>query len=297
MKTTMLWTTALLLTVPLPAFAQAAPPAQAVTIRYKFTPGQTQRYQMTMTMQGLVRTGQSGAGVPVNTSMRMIYRQTVQSVRPSDGAATLVGQIEETHLLSQGKEMQTSDAQKAQMSHTFTTQMLPTGKMLSADLSGLGPSNLPGLDMSKGLFSNVSFLPDGPVKVGDTWRGAGMASIAGMQMGYVATLTGLTQKNGATLASIAQRQTGRVNTTLRRGLPSPMTMVGRVSGTGTQVFDTTTGMPQSTEGTTSTALTMTFSKTGGKAPAAGTPRQMRVQMTATFSMQRLPDAPPLPAAQ
>lgn len=299
MKTAYFLAVTALLALPLAAPAQvavptipAAPAPQAVALRYKFVPGQMHRYQMTMTMKGLMLTGQSGAGLPLNSSMRLIFQQTVKEVRASDGAATLVAQIEEVHSLMNGQETALPEAQQAKMKQPYTIVMLPTGKMLSADIPSLNASALPGMDMSKGLFSGSAFLPDGPVKIGDTWNGVAASPMVGMQMTSVSTLAGLEQKNGASLATITQTQKGTIYTTMSKGLPVTMKMLGTVTGIGTQVFDATAGAIQSATGTTNTLMTMTFGKSASGTSPAGLPQQMKMEMKAEVSMQRLDDVPP-----
>lgn len=268
----------------LPA-SPSAPAAAPVTLRYKFAVGQVHRYEYDMDMNTLMQTGQTGAGIPIDMAMHMIMRQTVKSVQAADGAATVETQIESAHMLHSGQEMPLPEDMQAKMKQPFTLVMLPTGKMLSMTMPGMAA---PGMDFSKSMFSGTALLPDGPVKVGDNWKG--LVDALGAQTLFTATLTGVDQKNGAALATIQQTQTGTFDQPMTEG---GMTLHGQVIGKTTQIFDTTAGAIQSATGTDDTDMTMTFPKAaaGGTAPS-GMPSAMKMQMQRKYTMTRLSDTPP-----
>ena len=304
-------TTAFFAVCPLTLHAQAAPPvqvgpivpptapaAQAVTLRYKFAVGQVHRYQYNMDMNMLMETGQTGAGIPMNMTMQMTMRQTVKSIRPADGAATLVSQIETMHMLNNGQETPLPEAQQEKMKQPGTLVMLPTGKIISFTAPELGGAGMPGMDFSKGMFSSTAFLPEGPVKPGDTWSGDLQAAMAGMKMAFTSTLASVDQKDGATLANIHNKQTGTIDTTMTKGVPVPMKMQGQIAGEGTQLFDTTAGALQSATGTANTDMTMTFGPAADGTTPPGMPQGMKMQMQMKYTMERLSDtaaatAPPV----
>ena len=213
MNTKLLMTASALLALCPALHAQTAPvpPAAAtasapITLRYKFVPGQVRRYAYTMNMDMHMLTGQSGAAVPMNMTMNMVMRQRVKSVRAADGAATLVTVLEGMHMLQNGKEVALPAAAKAKMTKPTTLVMLPNGKMLSMDAPGMSGLSAPGMDFGKSMFNGTGFLPDGPVKSGDTWNGAVDSAMAGVQAAYTATLTGLSAgPSGATLATIEKQ--------------------------------------------------------------------------------------------
>ena len=305
MKTQTLLALALLSATPAAALAQttpaptapvalpaATPAAQAVTLRYKFAPGQIHRYKLNMDMDGQMFMGQAGTAMPLKTSMHMVMKQTVKDVRASDGAATLAYQIEDSHVFTNGKEITMPAAQQAQMKKPYTIVMLPTGKMLSMDMPALAGSAMPGMDLTKGMFNSTAFMPEAPVKVGDTWKGTAASPAVGTDMTFTSTLTSVDQKNGATLATIGQTQSGLLNMTMSKGMPMTMKMVGKITGSGTQIFDADAGAIASTTGTSDTDMTMTFEKpaTGDLPP--GVPQGMKMQMKTTVTMQLLADAAP-----
>ena len=278
--------------VPVLPAAPAAPASAPVTLRYKFAVGQTHRYEYGMDMNMNMQTGQNGGAIPMDMTLHMIMRQTVKSVRPSDGAATLSTQIESMHLLRGGQEMPMPAEMQAKMKQPFTQVMLPTGKILSMAMPGMAGMGAPGMDFSKNMFSSTALLPDGPVKVGDNWKGMVDAAGAGAQTAFTATLTGVDQKDGATLATIQQTQTGSIDKTMTQGMPAAMTMQGQITGAATQIFDTTAGAVQSATGTAGTDMTMTFAKAADGTTPPGMPSAMKMQMQMKYTMTRLPDNPP-----
>ncbi len=265
-----------------------APAAQAVPLHYKWVVGQVRRYKMTMTMTGTIPTGTSGTRIPMNMAMQMVMRQTVKSVQSGDGAATLVSQIESTRMAMNGKEMPMTAAQQAPMKKPMTTEMLPSGKIVSLQMPGLGAAVMPGMDIGKSLMGSTLAFPDGPVKVGDTWNGALGAGMMGMQMGMTSTLMGLETRNGAQVATIGQKITGDLSGMVNKAMPAGMGMSGKISGTGTLVFDTTAGalVSQSLQN----AIDMTITASPG-APA-GVPPSMNIKMQQSTVMERLPDTAP-----
>jgi len=275
---------------PMPATATppAAPAAQSVPLRYKWAVGQSRRYKMTMTMTGTIPTGTSGTRIPMNMAMQMVMRQTVKSIQSGDGAATIVSQIESTRMAMNGKEMPMTAAQQAPMKKPITKEMLPSGKIVSLQMPGLGATVMPGMDIGKSMMGSTLAFPDGLVKVGDTWNGALGAGMMGMQMGMASTLTGLETRNGAQIATIGQKISGDLSGMANRAMPAGMGMTGKISGTGSMVFDTTAGalVSQSLQN----AIDMTIIAKPG-APA-GVPPTMNVQMQQTMLMERLPDAAP-----
>lgn len=275
--------------------------ASAVTLRYKFTPGQTRRYKMAMTMNMTMLTGQSGAGVPMNMTMTMTTKQTVKSVRASDGAATVVAQVEDIETNAGGKEVALPAAQQAQMKKPFTTVMLPTGKVLSFQMPGftnIPTTGMPGMDLSKGLMSSSVAFPDAPVKVGNSWPGTiGSGIMAGMQMLMMSTLTGVETKGGAQLATVNQKITGKINMTLSKPMPMAFKMAGTVTGSGTQVFDTSAGAIVSQNMVNNTDMTMTFHPAAGQTAPPGMPKTMKMTMQQKTDLTLLDDSSPATLVQ
>ncbi len=279
-----------------PAFSQAvptAPPpaatpaAPAVTLRYKFAVGQVHFYTYKMEMNMLMDTGQTGAGVPISMTTQTTMRQTVKSIRPSDGAATITTQILSVRSLRNGQEVPMSEDQQEKAKQSFTQVMLPSGKILSTEAPALS-----GMDLSKGasgsLGSTVA-LPQGPTKIGDTWNTTGTIPGMGVDLDSKSTLASLDQKNGATVASIQTQQNGTINKPAAAGLP--MTMQGPVTGNISQVFDMSAGVLKSMTGTCSADLLMTAEKSADGTALPGVPSAMKMQMQMKYTMELLTGPP------
>ena len=277
---------------PTPPVVITTPAAQAVTLRYKFALGQVRRYKMTMTMTGAMLTGQSGAGVPMNTVIEMTMRQTVKDIRPSDGAATIEQQIESMQTSMNGKDVPSSPQQGAILKNPSTSVMLPTGKVVSIQMPAMAANALPGMDFSKALSSaNVAF-PDLPVKVGDVWNGAVTAGMAGMKMLTTSTLAGVDTSNSGQIATINQKIDGDINMNVSKGMPITMKIAGKMTGDGTQIFDVAAGEIAKQTMTMDINFLMQFTPPAGQTVPAGMPGAMKMAMKETVTMERLSDTAP-----
>lgn len=273
----------------LPAAVPSASSANAVALRFKFVPGETRRYKTNMTMTGTMLTGQSGAGIPMNTVMDMIMRQTVKSVRPTDGAATISTQIESMQMSMNGKPIAMPAAQAAKMNVPTTAVMLPSGKVLEVESPALPAGGLPGMDFSSAMKTSVAF-PDLPVKAGDHWNGT--LNLGGMKMLYAATLAGIETVSGKDMATINQTLSGNINMAVTKNMPAAMNMTGKITGGGSQVFDTTAGALASQKMEMNMDFLMMFTPPAGEARPAGMPSAMKMMMKQIITMERIDDAAP-----
>ncbi len=295
-----LWAAAALAALsPMAAQAQApAPAAGAVTLRYKFAPGQVHRYKLTTNVAGTMMTGQSGAGFPLNSATQIVMKQTVKDVRASDGAATIATEVESMRFAMNGQEQPIPEAQQAAMKKPITQLMLPTGKVLSVDLPNSPGTSLPGMDFSKTFSSMSVAFPDGPLKTGEDWKSVISApGMKGTDLNYDSTLTSLTGDGDAARASIDQKIAGTLGMTLSQGMPMGMKMAGTVNGTGTMIFNTAQGAVESLTNNSSIDMTMTFKAKPGEAVPPGMPAGMKMKMQQKTTLERLPDvAPAVPTA-
>ena len=293
---------ALLALAPSVAHAQAAAPAAPapVTLRLKFTPGQTLYYSLVSDTNGTVMMGQSGTEMPINVHTKMLMHQTVKSVRASDGAATMDVGIDAMSLGMNGKPMPMPGQKLNQMKTLGTVLMLPTGKTLSftpsADLGAAAPA-MPGMDMSHmSPMSGLGQFPEAPVKSGDTWKSAVAMGMMGAQVAAGFTLTGVDMTGGKTIAIITQTTSGTFDTSAAGAaapatpMPAGMTMTGTVSGTGTLRFDVDAG---AVVGQTSRAdITMTMTPPGANAPV-----DMKMNVHSTLARASAPGPATNPAVQ
>ena len=299
---------ALLLACPLTASAQnvgpgdilTAPPmtttpaAQTVTLRLKFTPGQTLYYAMTTDTDSAIPTGPSGASVPLKNHMVILMHQTVKDVRASDGAATINSGIDSMTLSMNGQTFPMPQEQVAKMKALGTTLVLPTGKVLSFTPNPALGASLPGMDMSKtNAFGSMGQLPDAPVKVGDTWKSAVTAALAGAQIASGFTLTSIDSTGGKTVAVITQTTDGTFNAAAKTApaAPAGMNVQGNMKGTGTLRFDVGAGSMESL----TSQMDMTMSM-GPKDAATGKQMQIPMKITVTMNRAQVPTGAPAAAA-
>lgn len=285
---------------PLAASAQApaptAPAAGAVTLRYKFTPGQVHRYKMTNNVTGTVLTGQSGAGIPLNMASQIILKQTVKDIRATDGAATLVTEIESLRYAMNGQEQTVPDAQQANMKKPISLLVLPTGKLVStlpADSPGL---SMPAMDFSKAFVSFITVLPEVPVKAGDNWKSTLVApGMMGMNLKFASTLTSLTGEGDAARANIDQQIDGVLQNAPGQTMPIGIKVAGVVTGTGTVVFNVAAGLLENMTSISNINIDGTINPKSGQAIPPGMPAGMKIQVRQKTTMELLPDVATAPA--
>ena len=301
MKNYSLVAAALLAIFPAVAHAQAAPAAPApVTLRLKFTPGQTLYYSMVSDTNGTVLMGQSAAGMPIQVHTKMLMHQTVKSVRASDGAATMDVGIDSMSLGMNGRAFPMPADKLSQMKTLGTMLILPTGKTLSftpsAALGAVAPP-MPGMDMSHmSPMSSLGQFPDAPVKSGDTWKSAVAMGMMGAQVAAEFTLTGVDTTGGKTVAIITQTTSGTFDTSATAAdgaaapMPGGMAMTGTVSGTGTLRFDVDAGTIVGQTSRASITMTMT-------PPGANGPVDMKMNVRSTLARAAAPIPTTNPAVQ
>ena len=267
-----------------------------MTLRLKFTPGQTLYYSMVTDTNGTVLTGQSGAGMPIQIHMQMLMHQTVKSVRASDGAATLDVGID---TMSMGMNGQAMPPEKlAPMKAIGTMVILPTGKTVSftpsAGLSTAGP--MPGMDLTHmNSMGSLGRFPDAPVKAGDTWKSAVAMGMMGTNVAAEFTLLSLDTADGKTIAIIRQTTNGTFDTTAPAAgtaapMPAGMAMNGNVSGTGTLRFDVDAGAVVGQASRVNVTMAMT-------PPGTTAPMNMQMKVSSTLRRASAPAAAANPAVQ
>ena len=214
-------------------------PTKSVILRYKYVPGQTRRYKLHTSMDTVLLPALPGAQPALNMTIDMVIRQTVQKVRASDGAATSIGQIEEFHVFSNGRETALPYPSSAQMKRPYTTVSLPSGKVLSVQLSA-PPPGLTDLYPGKKISGPTVTFPSHPVKIGDSWVGTAAAD-TGTTVLLTNTLTGFDTTNGVLHAIIQQKTIGAIKRSMSPGTSEPAGLTGTVTGEGTLVFDVISG--------------------------------------------------------
>ncbi len=293
--------TVLLAALPLAASVQttAAPTAPPVTLRYKWTPGEVRRYQMTMdnnmamTMNGQA-TNVPHAMPPIAQHMVMAYNTTVESVNPADGSATLTEHITQLTATLNGRHLTGLDAAANAYKGGFTVVMSPTGKMLSVQMPPAVNGHLPpGMDFSKLGNMIPTTLPPIPVQVGDTWQGyadlsrlfSHMPGLPTLQMTVFSSLAGIS-KDAHPIADIHQTYQGTLGGALPAGTAGKSNMAGQLHGDTLVKFDVDNGSVASQDGT----FAMNARVSLPHVPGFSASKTMQMHMQMTTHLERLPGA-------
>ncbi len=304
MQSRTLWLAAALLTAAPAVIAQAPPavpvaPAPSYTLRYKFTPGQTLAYKLTMDASGTITGGPGGQSIPLQQHMTMTFHQTVSDVRATDGVATVVTKFDTMDATLNGQPLTNINAQTGPLKDGITATISPTGKTLSVKANGADAANPPmGMDFSKlGTFQGTAQLPDAAVSIGDNWKGTmDLTSALGSQMSGVqaalsSTLNGVNTTDGKTIAGIGQTTTATINSP--GGDAAPMKSEGSMTGTGTLKFDMDGGSVISQVNAAKLDMTLTPKAAAGAAPSG--PLHLNFQINSDLERTDAAAAPAAPA--
>lgn len=294
MKTSsFLWAAALLATtvpaLPVRADTPALAPdanAQTVTLRYKFTPGQSRAYHFTMDSDGAL-TRPQGQPFPIKQHMEAMMHQTVKSV-DDKGAATIATSFDSVSLTMNGQPVPMQNA--AAMPPPTTIVMTPTGKIVSVQAPPSTPAMGPGMGLNNlMMFHSNSTLPEGPVKVGDKWD----STVDVAAMGLKVTAANVLTSADATVAKFTTTMTGTLASGTGAAFAAlPVSLSGTMSGTSDQTFDVNAGALASQTGNVSMDLTIRPKQApagGGAAPNAMPP--MKMQMKIKTQMDQVLSAP------
>ena len=145
------------------------------------------------------------------------------------------------------------------------------------------------MDLGSAMKASIAF-PDLPVKTGDQWNG--ILTAGGMKMLYASTLAGIEMVSGRQLATINQTLSGDMNMTVTKNMPVAMNMTGKITGGGSQVFDTAAGALASQKLEMNMDFLMTFTPPAGEARPAGMPPYMKMMMKEIVTTERIDDAAP-----
>lgn len=258
--------------------------AQGVTLRLKYSLGQSLYYRLVTDMDGTILTGQSGAGMPIKQHMEMLMRQTVKDVRATDGAATIDTGIDSMTMTMNGQSMPMPADKMAQMKTVGTFVILPTGKSLSFKPSAaLANAALPGMDLTKmNSMSSLGQLPDGPVKPGDSWKSAISMGMLGSSMAAHFVLDSVDTTGGKNIAVVNQTTDGLFDTsTSKSGGPMGLKMTGHITGSGVLRFDVDGGAIDSQTSKADITMNMT-------PPGAAMPMKMQMKMSSTLTRASAP---------
>ena len=269
-------------TPPVPTPDAPNPPTPAapsgVTLRYKFTPGQTLRYRVTMDAAGKV-TMASGTGMPIKQHLVMTLHQTVKSVRASDGAATLATQVDTLTLNVNGRDIQLPAQAQDKFKQVITTTMTPAGKIVDFK-APTGAAPIPGMNFNPMDFQNLRALPDGTVDKGATWNSKYAAPMGLLTASAKYTLDDLSGDNST--ATIGQKLWAEIKSPKpKAGTPAGGKVAGLITGTGKEEFDVDAGAVNSQ----TNALTLKMTITPPTSARPGTPASVKADFTINTDLE------------
>ncbi len=155
------------------AWAVAGAWAEPLTLRYKFTAGEVDKYKYSMNMNMSMPGIAQGMG-PISMNMSAVVLQRTLDVL-SDGSAKVQISYQDMKMDMAGLPGGDKSNPPKMPDMTMTMTMTPEGKISISSIQGLdklaAASPLPGMDFGKMLnvMSCNSLFPSGPVDVGGTW--------------------------------------------------------------------------------------------------------------------------------
>ena len=268
------------------AATAAAPLAPGATLlRLKFKVGDVQTYDLLLHIAGTIGQGGAGAGMPLDQTMDMSVTQTVQSIDPTTGYATVKSSVssKKVTILMNGKDVSPPATQQPQPITNVTSVLEPNGKVDSFNMDKAVGGNMPmGMDSNSPMLG-AFFGPDKPVAVGDTWSRTTTGGLMGMTYNTTYKLADLSVRNGNQIATVGSKQTGSMSTKMGGGA----TMLNGTFDTDqSTLFDNTLGLMQSL--TSTSHMHMVIATDTSQPPPAGgaapNPVNEKIDLTQTMTM-------------
>jgi hypothetical protein len=250
----------------------------SATLQLKFKVGETHNYRLVMVMSGTT-TPQGQKPVPLTETMDVDIQQTVQSVDPNTGAATISGtwQSGTVNVTANGKPVslgQSGNLQKMQV----TTVQAPDGEIKSFVITPPPGSKLPANLNFNGQMFGALFAPTRPVTVGEHWNRETSGGPLGMNYTADYVLSDLGLSAGHQIAHVDSSLNGTLDTILTN--PASAHLQGQFDGSQQAMLDNTEGTITSVTGTSHITwamdVTMPANAAGGQ---AGQRRHVAMDMT------------------
>lgn len=311
--------------------AQPAPgPSEEVTLAYKYRPGQVQKFRA-VSKSDVTVTPESGAGAgfvipPIAVNTQYVYTEKVAGEKEGTGTLSLAmtGMLMTTSVMGMdtviklvnGKTTATINGQPAagmgpgmgMLQNLFNSKPVTLKRdargNAAAGLAGANPGQLFGMAAMIGVS-----LPEGPVKVGDTWEStrrtapslpgplAGSASAPDVEMKFTHSLQAVEVKNGKQFAII--ESTGSPAPPIAAPGESTVDAANQSISTTTR-FDVARGVLVSSRSSIEFSMRIGApTLPGGPAPSGAAPaagQSLRVDGTIDLTVTELPTPPARPAA-
>lgn len=254
-------------------------------LRLKFKVGDVETYDLFLHIAGTIGQGGAGAGMPMDQTMDMSVTQTVQSIDPKTGNATVKASVASNKItiLMNGKDVSPPATQQPQPITNMTSVIEPNGKIDSFNVDKSVGANMPmGLDANSPMMG-AFFGPDTPVAVGDTWSRTTTGGLMGLTYNTTYKLADLTVHNGDQIATVGSKQTGSMSTKMGGGATI---LNGTFNTDQSTLFDNTIGIMQSL--TSTSHIHMVIATDTSQPPPAGgvapNPVNQKIDLTQTMTM-------------
>ena len=154
--------------------AACAACAEPVTLAYKFTKGEIDKYKMAMSMSMNMPLLPGGSAFPpMGMSMQMVFRQHTLDVLPDGSARIRVTYTPSDMKITGGPKMKKQPSVPNQSTSMVMT-MTPDGRTTNVEGmdKALAASGVQNFDMNQftNMMGQYAFLPAGPVEIGSSWN-------------------------------------------------------------------------------------------------------------------------------
>ncbi len=138
----------------------------AVNLEYKYTPGEILRYKIVSDVKVQITSSPNGASITMPMKMACVFKQHTKRVLP-DGNAEIVLSVESLRMEVMGETRELPFKQIP----PITMVVSKKGEVKSIAAKELFEKIIPGgqLMCTKGMGTNMVMLPQGELRVGDTW--------------------------------------------------------------------------------------------------------------------------------
>ena len=272
--------------------------AEPVTLEYKYTVGEIDKYKMTMDMSMNMPGLSIGTeGSPMNMSMTITYTQKTLAVNP-DGSA----KVKMTYTSVSGLPGAAKGAKNANLTgQSIIMTMSKRGQTLSVEGMDklLAQSGLKNMDFSS-MFSSSSsqaILPEGPVEVGQSWSQNLQLPFAGSKMIVTSCLDSNDQRiwnqpaakikqaffGELDLGAIMRTVVGSIGDAKQSAALSSISGVVNIDGQMTFLFGTAIGKLLKGDGTIQAKMNMNMPS---EASRQGAPKTLQMSMNMRMSLTR-----------
>ncbi len=246
------------------------------TMKYKFVVGKTNEFASSINMVNQMTVG--AANQPMDMHMTMTMVQTVQSIDPTTGSATEKVTLSDVASTLNGDPVALSP-QETTANSIITVS--PNGQTTTAPNSTTS-MQVPGISGPGGI-GMLSFLPQTPVNVGDTWNSAVPIGEFGINLICKMTLKSVKVVDGDSIATIESKITSSPGVKSSDTSTTVTADSNSFGGTVITTFDIDKGIANAIAGN------MVMDATAAASPGSSQ-GSMHMHMTMDMNMALLPSS-------